>query len=129
MKRVPVATYRLQLNPELTFDGVAGLVDYLAELGISDCYLSPIFETATAGSHGYDVNDHARLRGELSGEDGFARLAAALRARRLGLLLDVVPNHMGIAGNRNSWWLEVLENGAASEFAAHFDIDWRPVKR
>jgi (1->4)-alpha-D-glucan 1-alpha-D-glucosylmutase len=126
--RVPRATYRLQLGPALTFDGAAALLDYLDALGVSDCYTSPFLETATRGSHGYDVSDHNRLREELGGEAAFARFAAALRARGMGLLVDVVPNHMGIAQNRNAWWLDVLENGAASPYATYFDIDWRPVK-
>jgi (1->4)-alpha-D-glucan 1-alpha-D-glucosylmutase len=104
------------------------LLDYLQALGVSDCYTSPFLETATRGSHGYDVSDHNRLRDELGGDDAFARFAAALRERDLGLLVDVVPNHMGIAQNRNAWWFDVLENGAASPYASYFDIDWRPVK-
>jgi (1->4)-alpha-D-glucan 1-alpha-D-glucosylmutase len=126
--RAPQATYRLQLGPGLTFDDAAGLLDYLRALGVSDCYTSPFLETATRGSHGYDVSDHSRLREELGGEAAFARLAAALRERDMGLLVDVVPNHMGIAQNRNAWWYDVLENGAASHYASYFDIDWRPVK-
>ena len=126
--RVPRATYRLQLGPSLTFDDAAGIVDYLDALGVSDAYTSPFLETATRGSHGYDVADHDRLRDELGGEPAFQRFAAALRARAMGLLVDVVPNHMGIAQNHNAWWLDVLENGPASPYASTFDIDWRPVK-
>jgi len=126
--RVPRATYRLQLGPGLTFDDAAALVDYLDALGVSDAYTSPFLETAARGSHGYDVADHDRLRAELGGEPAFQRLAAALGARGMGLLVDVVPNHMGIAQNRNAWWLDVLENGPASPYASTFDIDWRPVK-
>jgi (1->4)-alpha-D-glucan 1-alpha-D-glucosylmutase len=126
--RAPRATYRLQLGPELTFDDAAALLDYLQALGVSDCYTSPFLETATRGSHGYDVSDHSRLREELGGEAAFDRLAAALRERDMGLLVDVVPNHMGIAQNRNAWWYDVLENGAASAYASYFDIDWHPVK-
>ena len=126
--RVPGATYRLQLGSQLTLDDAAGLVPYLAGLGITDLYLSPLFETASRHSHGYDVSDHNRVRAELGGEPALARLAAALRAHGMGLLLDVVPNHMGIAQNRNAWWYDVLENGASSPFAASFDIDWTPVK-
>ena len=126
--RVPRATYRLQLGPGLTFDDAAGIVDYLDALGVSDAYTSPFLETATRGSHGYDVADHDRLREELGGESAFRRLVAALQARGMGLLADVVPNHMGIAQNHNAWWLDVLENGPASPHAATFDIEWRPVK-
>ncbi len=126
--RVPVATYRLQLGPELGFDAVAELLPYLDALGITDCYTSPFFATSAPGSHGYDVTDHNRLRDELGGEPAFRRLAAALAARGMGLLVDLVPNHMGIAGDRNAWWRDVLENGESSRYAPFFDIDWRPVK-
>jgi (1->4)-alpha-D-glucan 1-alpha-D-glucosylmutase len=126
--RVPLATYRLQLGPHLTFDDAAALLPYLERLGVSDCYTSPFFETSSAGSHGYDVSDHDRLRAELGGEPGFRRFAGALRERGMGLLIDVVPNHVGIAGNRNARWLDVLENGPAAASAVYFDIDWMPVK-
>ncbi|HSE93789.1 MAG TPA: malto-oligosyltrehalose synthase [Methylomirabilota bacterium] len=122
------ATYRLQLGPDCTFDEAARLTRYLAALGISDCYTSPFFEACAPGSHGYDVCDHNRLDEALGGEAGFRRLADALRAHGLGLVIDVVPNHMGIAGNRNAWWNDVLEHGPASPFARVFDIEWVPVK-
>ena len=127
--RIPVATYRLQLSPALTFDDAADLAPYLDRLGVTDCYTSPFFETVTQGSHGYDVSDHNRLREELGGEAGFARFGAALARHRMGLLIDLVPNHMGIADNRNAWWVDVLTNGPSSPYASFFDIDWRPVKR
>ena len=126
--RIPLATYRLQLGPGLQFDDAAGLVPYLAALGISDCYTSPFFETSSESSHGYDVSDHNRIRDELGGEPAFVRFSDALVRHGLGLLIDLVPNHMGIAGNRNRWWLDVLENGAASRYAHAFDIDWKPAK-
>ena len=122
--RIPLATYRLQLGPRLTFDDAAELVPYLAALGISDCYVSPFFETSSDSSHGYDVSDHNRIREELGGEPAFIRFSDALRRYGLGLLVDLVPNHMGIAGNRNRWWLDVLEHGAGSRYAHVFDIDW-----
>jgi (1->4)-alpha-D-glucan 1-alpha-D-glucosylmutase len=124
-----LATYRLQLGPSLTFDQAAAIVPYLAALGISDCYTSPFFETASSGSHGYDVSDHNRIRDELGGEPAFWRFADAQRRHGLGLVIDVVPNHMGIAQNRNAWWLDVLEHGPVSLYAPYFDIDWNPVKR
>jgi (1->4)-alpha-D-glucan 1-alpha-D-glucosylmutase len=126
--RVPLATYRLQLGPGLTFDDAAALLPYLERLGVSDCYTSPFFETASDASHGYDVSDHNRLRDELGGEPAFRRFAAALRARGMGLLVDLVPNHMGIARNRNARWRDVLEHGPAAPSAVYFDIDWAPVK-
>jgi (1->4)-alpha-D-glucan 1-alpha-D-glucosylmutase len=125
---IPVATYRLQLGPGLTFDDAAGLVPYLAALGISDCYISPFFGTSSDSSHGYDVSDHNRIRDELGGEPAFVRFSDTLRRHGLGLLIDLVPNHMGIARNRNHWWLDVLENGADSRYAHVFDIDWKPAK-
>ena len=127
--RVPLATYRLQLAPHLTFDDAAQVLPYLHALGVSDAYPSPFFETSTPNSHGYDVSDHNRLREELGGEPAFRRFAAALREQDMGLLIDLVPNHMGIAHNRNARWREVLENGPASPAAVYFDIDWAPVKQ
>jgi (1->4)-alpha-D-glucan 1-alpha-D-glucosylmutase len=126
--RVPLATYRLQLGRDFTFDDAAALLPYLARLGVSDCYTSPFFEAASENSHGYDVSDHNRLREELGGEPAFRRFAEALRAHGMGLLIDLVPNHMGIAKNRNARWREVLELGPAAPSAIYFDIDWNPVK-
>jgi (1->4)-alpha-D-glucan 1-alpha-D-glucosylmutase len=126
--RVPSATYRLQLTKSQTFADAADLVAYLAELGVSDLYASPVFRARAGSEHGYDVVDHAHLNPELGGEEAFARLAAALRAYDLGLLLDIVPNHMCIAGDSNQRWLDVLENGPSSRDARFFDIDWRPPK-
>ena len=126
--RIPLATYRLQLGPHLTFDDAAALASYLAALGISDCYTSPFFETSSKDSHGYDVSDHNCIRAELGGEAAFGRFSQALGRHGLGLLIDLVPNHMGIAGNRNVWWLDVLENGPGSRYAHVFDIDWTPAK-
>ncbi|OLC00819.1 MAG: malto-oligosyltrehalose synthase [Candidatus Rokubacteria bacterium 13_1_40CM_68_15] len=126
----PLATYRLQLGPHLSFDDAARLVPYLASLGISHCYTSPVFETSAPDSpHGYDVSDHARFREALGGEPGFVRLAEAVARHGVELLIDVVPNHMGIAGHRNEWWLDVLEFGPSAAHAPYFDIDWTPVKR
>jgi len=126
----PLATYRLQLGPQMDFDRAARLVPYLAALGVSHCYTSPVFETSASDSpHGYDVSDHRRVREALGGEPGFARFADALARHGLELLIDVVPNHMGIAGSRNEWWLDVLEFGPSASHAPYFDIDWNPVKR
>jgi (1->4)-alpha-D-glucan 1-alpha-D-glucosylmutase len=126
--RIPLATYRLQFNSDLTFDRAAAAVDYLDALGISDVYASPVF-TARAGSvHGYDVVDHDRVNPELGGEEAFDRLAARLRDRGMGLVLDLVPNHMCIASADNSRWSDLLENGPASSSAPFFDVDWDPPK-
>jgi (1->4)-alpha-D-glucan 1-alpha-D-glucosylmutase len=120
----PRATYRLQLRPGFGFREAATAVPYLAELGVSHLYLSPVLESATGSQHGYDVVDPEHVRGELGGEAGLRALIEATRAAGIGILLDIVPNHMSIAGRRNRWWLDVLENGAASAYAHYFDVDW-----
>jgi (1->4)-alpha-D-glucan 1-alpha-D-glucosylmutase len=126
--RVPAATYRLQLNGGFTFAQAAGIVDYLDRLGISDVYASPIFKARPGSLHGYDVLDHSEVSEELGGEDGLRGLAAALHERGMGLVLDLVPNHMCIAGAENQRWSDVLENGPSSPSASFFDIDWAPPK-
>jgi (1->4)-alpha-D-glucan 1-alpha-D-glucosylmutase len=126
--RIPTATYRLQLSRHQTFSDATELAPYLAELGVSDLYASPIFAARPGSEHGYDVLDHAKLNPELGGDRAFAGLAEALKQNDLGLLLDLVPNHMCIAGDGNARWLDVLENGPSSSSAAFFDIDWRPPK-
>jgi (1->4)-alpha-D-glucan 1-alpha-D-glucosylmutase len=125
--RRPASTYRLQLTAKFKFDDAAAVVPYLHELGITDVYVSPILAAAKGSSHGYDVVDHTRLNPELGGEEGYARLCAALAKHGMGQLVDFVPNHMGV-GAENAWWMEVLENGPSSRFAYYFDVDWRPVK-
>ncbi|HEY6176375.1 MAG TPA: alpha-amylase family glycosyl hydrolase, partial [Kofleriaceae bacterium] len=120
----PRATYRLQLHPGFTFADAVAAVPYLAELGISHLYLSPVLQAAPGSTHGYDVVDPDRVNAALGGEDGFRALVAAARAAGLGILLDIVPNHMSIAGTANRWWVDVLENGAASFYAHYFDVDW-----
>ena len=122
------ASYRLQLGSALGFDAVAALGPYLEALGIGEVYLSPCFRCGPGSSHGYDVTDHNAFNPELGSAATFDRMAAGLAARGLGLILDVVPNHMGIAGDANPWWLDVLENGPASPRAEVFDIDWTPAK-
>ena len=125
--RVPVSTYRVQMHKDFTFADATKILDYLRNLGIGDFYSSPIFEARPGSMHGYDVTRHDRLNPELGGEDGFGPFADALRNHGLGLLLDIVPNHMGV-GNETKWWQDVLENGHASEYADYFDIDWDPLK-
>jgi (1->4)-alpha-D-glucan 1-alpha-D-glucosylmutase len=121
---IPAATYRLQLHKGFTFDDVVPLVPYFHRLGISHLYLSPIM-TARAGSmHGYDVVDHRQVNPELGGESALLRLAAACHAKQMGLIVDIVPNHMAIGGADNALWLDVLENGASSLYAGAFDIDF-----
>ena len=125
--RVPVSTYRLQLHGSFTFADAGDVLPYLKELGIGDVYASPIFEARPGSMHGYDVTRHDRLNPELGGEEGFAGFAGRLRELEMGLLLDIVPNHMGV-GNDAHWWQDVLLNGRASQFADYFDIDWTPLK-
>ncbi|HEX2064883.1 MAG TPA: malto-oligosyltrehalose synthase, partial [Acidimicrobiales bacterium] len=115
-----------QLSPHLGLDQASALVGYLARLGITHLYLSPVLQAAPGSQHGYDVVDHGRVSAELGGEEGFTCLVGAVRAAGLGLVVDVVPNHMSVACPHNSWWWDVLENGPASVFAPFFDIDWEP---
>jgi (1->4)-alpha-D-glucan 1-alpha-D-glucosylmutase len=125
--RAPISTYRVQMHSAFTFADAEQILPYLEQLGISDLYSSPIFEARSGSQHGYDVTRHDRLNPELGGTEGFNRLSAALRSAAMGLLLDIVPNHMGV-GNDSVWWQDVLENGRASEYATFFDIDWDPLK-
>jgi len=122
----PSSTYRVQLSPAFTFDEVAAIAGYLADLGISHLYASPVLQAAPGSTHGYDVVDHHRVSAELGGEAGHARMCEALRGAGLGQVLDVVPNHMAIGSRENAWWWDVLENGPASIYAAYFDVDWDP---
>ncbi|WCT74302.1 malto-oligosyltrehalose synthase [Sphingomonas naphthae] len=124
---IPRATYRIQFHAGFRFDQAAALGPYLAALGISHLYASPI-GTARAGStHGYDQIDPAVINPELGGEDGFRAMAAALRDHGIGIIIDIVPNHMAVGGSDNPWWLDVLEHGPASARADWFDIDWAPA--
>ena len=97
---------------------------YLAALGITHLYASPFMKAAEGSTHGYDIVDHTKLNPELGGEAGFERLSAALKQHDIGLILDFVPNHVGVHFADNPWWLDVLEWGPASPHAASFDIDW-----
>ena len=126
-RRIPSATYRLQFNGQFTFRDALRIVPYLHELGITDVYSSPIFRARPGSTHGYDVVDPGQLNPEIGTEEDFAALTTALRARDMGFILDVVPNHMGL-GVTNPWWMDVLENGPSSPYALYFDIDWHPSK-
>lgn len=124
----PCATYRLQLNRFFTFDQAAGLIEYLAELGITDVYTSP-FLMARAGSlYGYDLTDHSRFNPEIGDEAAFLHLSTELKKHGMGLIVDIVPNHMCVSHPSNVWWWDVLENGPSSPYAEFFDIDWHPPK-
>ncbi len=121
---IPIATYRLQLTADFDFDAAAAVVPYLKALGISHVYASPFMKARKGSTHGYDVVDHAKLNPELGGEAGFERFSQALKQHDLGLILDFVPNHVGVHFADNPWWLDALEWGPASPHAASFDIDW-----
>ena len=121
---IPIATYRLQLTPDFDFDAAAAVVPYLKAFGISHVYASPFMKARQGSTHGYDIVDHTQFNPELGGEAGFERLSTALRQHDLGLILDFVPNHVGVHFADNPWWLDVLEWGEASPHAASFDIDW-----
>ncbi|RZL66424.1 MAG: malto-oligosyltrehalose synthase [Variovorax sp.] len=125
--RIPRATYRLQFHKDFGFDDAIRTLPYLARLGVSHVYCSPIQRARAGSMHGYDVVAHDEINPELGGAEGFARFVAALADNGLGQLLDMVPNHMGVLGADNAWWMDVLENGAASLYAQHFDIDWQPL--
>lgn len=125
-QRAPRATYRVQLNREFTFNDAAQVVPYFARLGISHLYTSPILKARPGSMHGYDVIDHTVLNPELGTVEDFERLVAVLHQHDMGLIVDIVPNHLGIMGSDNEWWLDLLENGPAAQAARHFDVDWRP---
>ncbi len=123
---VPDSTYRLQLTREFGFAEAADVADYLVDLGVSHVYLSPVLEAVPGSRHGYDVTDHARIRAELGGEAAFRAMAGRLRARGLGIVLDIVPNHMAVPANLplNGQLWSVLRDGRNSPYAHWFDIDW-----
>jgi (1->4)-alpha-D-glucan 1-alpha-D-glucosylmutase len=125
---IPIATYRLQLNRDFTFIQATEIVPYLSALGISHCYISPCFKARPGSMHGYDIVDHNSFNPEIGSAEDFDRFVAALHEHSMGLILDIVPNHMGVMGSDNAWWLDVLENGESSTYASFFDIDWHPLK-
>jgi (1->4)-alpha-D-glucan 1-alpha-D-glucosylmutase len=125
---IPRATYRLQLNGNFTFVQATAIVPYLSTLGISHCYISPCLKARPGSLHGYDIVDHNSFNPEIGSAEEFDRFVAALHDHDMGLILDIVPNHMGVMGSDNAWWLDVLENGEASIYASFFDIDWQPLK-
>jgi len=118
------ATARLQLHRGFGFEAALAQLPYYARLGISHLYVSPILRARAGSMHGYDIVDHRAVNPELGGEDGLRRLVAGLREHGMGLIVDIVPNHMAVGGNDNAWWLDVLARGRDSAYATHFDIDW-----
>lgn len=121
-----ISTYRLQMRSDgMTFDDALALLPYLDELGVSHLYLSPVLTAASGSTHGYDVTDPTAVSAELGGPEGFSRLSAAARARGLGLVVDIVPNHVGVEHpEQNPWWWDLLTYGRSSRYASYFDIDW-----
>ncbi|MGR9014584.1 MAG: malto-oligosyltrehalose synthase, partial [Gammaproteobacteria bacterium] len=126
--RIPLATYRLQFNRDFTFNQAREIVPYLSALGISHLYASPYLKARPGSRHGYDIIDHNTLNPEIGTYEEFEHLCATLAEHDMGQILDLVPNHMGIQGGDNAWWLDVLENGQTSAHAGFFDIDWAPIK-
>ncbi len=128
LDQIPTATYRLQFNPNFTFRDAATIVPYLSALGVSHCYASPYLRARAGSLHGYDIIDHNTLNPEIGTVEDYEHFVAELHRHGMRQILDIVPNHMGVMGSDNAWWLDVLENGEASEFAEFFDIDWDPIK-
>jgi len=127
-RRIPSATYRLQLNKNFTFRQARALVPYLHALGISDAYASPYFMAGAESTHGYDIANHNELNPSIGSQEEYDAWIAELHAHGMGQVLDTVPNHMGIGEATNTWWLDVLESGPSSSYASFFDIDWTPIK-
>jgi len=126
--QVPTATYRLQFNRTFTFRDAACTVPYLHALGISHIYASPYLRARPGSLHGYDIIDHNALNPEIGTPEDYEHFVAELHRYGMGQILDIVPNHMGVMGSDNAWWLDVLENGEASDYAEFFDIDWNSIK-
>jgi len=124
---VPRATYRIQLNSAFTFEDATALVPYLSALGISHVYCSPYFRARSGSTHGYDVVDHNAFNPEIGTREQFETFVATLRAHDMGHILDIVPNHVGVMGADNKWWMDVLQYGRASRYAEYFDIEWEPA--
>jgi (1->4)-alpha-D-glucan 1-alpha-D-glucosylmutase len=123
--RTPLSTYRLQLTADFPLTAAAEVADYLRELGVDWIYLSPLLQATEGSTHGYDVVDHSRVDPSRGGELGLQTLADAAHRERLGVLADIVPNHVGVADPaQNAWWWSVLRHGRDSAFAGFFDIDW-----
>ena len=123
MTHIPTATYRIQMRDGVDFARVTQLLPYLAGLGVSHLYLSPIFLAGSGSTHGYDIINPTRIDPVLGGREGFDALARAAREQGLGIILDIVPNHTAFT-LENPWLLDVLKHGPASRYARHFDIDW-----
>ncbi len=124
-RQVPGSTYRLQVHAGFRLEDAAGVAGYLADLGVTHAYSSPLLRSAEGSTHGYDTVDHAHIDEARGGQAGFDRLVQALHEHGLGLVLDLVPNHMGVADPAAApWWWDVLRHGKDSAHAAAFDVDW-----
>ncbi len=121
------ATYRLQFNRDFTFADATAIIPYLHMMGITHVYASPFLKARSGSPHGYDIVDHNALDPEIGDTASFTAYVETLHRHRMGQILDIVPNHMGVGGNDNAWWLDILEHGEASHYASYFDIDWHPV--
>jgi (1->4)-alpha-D-glucan 1-alpha-D-glucosylmutase len=128
VSRIPLSTYRLQFNRAFTFTDAARIVPYLHGLGISDVYASSYLKAVPGSIHGYDLTDPTSFNPEVGTEEEYQVFIQALKAHGMGQILDVIPNHMGIARSSNAWWSDVMDNGPSSSYARFFDIDWRPIK-
>ena len=124
----PISTYRLQFNRQFRFVDARALVPYLRALGITHCYASPLLKARAGSGHGYDITDHNTLNPEIGSEQEFQALVSELHGNDMALILDTVPNHMGVGHGDNPWWQDVLQNGRSSAYADFFDIDWEPLK-
>jgi len=127
-RRIPTATYRVQFHRDFTFRDAQALVDYLNELGLTDIYASPCFKACSGSRHGYDICDPTQFNSELGDEEEFGAFSAICQAAGMGLILDVVPSHMGIRDASNVWWFDLLENGPSSTYASFFDVDFHSAK-
>jgi (1->4)-alpha-D-glucan 1-alpha-D-glucosylmutase len=127
-RRIPVSTYRLQLNHQFKFSDAKAILPYLHELGISDVYTSPYLKAKKGSFHGYDILNHHQLNPEVGTGEEYEAFTRELERYGVGQILDIVPNHMCIADDENGWWMDVLENGPSSIYADFFDIAWKPVK-
>ncbi|HKC19199.1 MAG TPA: alpha-amylase family glycosyl hydrolase, partial [Candidatus Dormibacteraeota bacterium] len=123
----PRATYRVQLSADFPCEQAAALSDYFQALGISHLYCSPVLQAAPGSTHGYDVADPSHISAEIGGAAAFRQMSGALNARSIGVIVDIVPNHMATAGRANPWWWDLLARGRSSSYADYFDVDWRPA--
>src|SRR5437868_2023199 len=126
---IPRATYRVQLHRDFNFRAVRAIVPYLAQLGVSHLYASPFLKARPGSLHGYDIVDHNQVNPDIGTREELEELLRELLRHGMGMVMDIVPNHMGVLHGDNAWWQDVLARGRASPYARFFDIDWLPAKR